>query len=208
MISWAHAREEVDVTAEHDVTGQRGSARGRTRSGASEGGSGASTASAASTPPHDRELVHLRREALTMLLYVSMTLLGALSVADAGDSRGHVLGIVWGTTVGLALLHWVAFSLAARLADPAAHEEANRRQLLAQLSGAAVVGAVATAAVVLLPVEHELQGTRYAVAGLIAAAAFGHARERGSGRVRALVIGLLALALAAFAAGLEHALSH
>ena len=154
------------------------------------------------------EQVHLRREALTMLLYVCITLLGALAVTDRSSSRGRVLGIVWGTTVGLALVHWVTFTLAARLADPTAHVEGNRRLLGAQLSGAAVVAAVATIAVVLLPVEHELQGTRYAVAGLVAAAAFGHARDHGSGRGRALVIGVAALALAALAAGLEHALSH
>ena len=157
---------------------------------------------------HDAEVVHLRREALTMLLYVSMTLLGALAVADVGSSRGHVLGIVWGTTVGLALLHWVAFSLAARLADPDAHVEANRRQLLAQLSGAALVAAVGTLAVLLLPTEHELQGTRYAVAALVGTAAFGHARERGSGLVRSLLIGLAALVLAVLAAAVEHALLH
>jgi len=156
---------------------------------------------------HD-ERVHLRREALTMLLYVSMTLLGALAVADADSSRGHVLGVVWGTTVGLALLHWVAFSLAARLADPDAHEDANRRQLLAQLSGAAVVALVGTVAVILLPVEHELQGTRYAVAGLVGTAAFGHARERGSGPARSLLIGIAALLLAVLAAAVEHALLH
>ena len=154
------------------------------------------------------EHVRLRREALTMLLYVCITLLGALAVTDTGSTRGRVLGIVWGTTVGLALVHWVTFTLAARLADPTANEEGNRRLLGAQLSGAAVVAVVATIAVLLLPAEHELQGTRYAVAGLVAAAAFGHARDHGSGRVRALVIGLVALALAVLAAGLEHALAH
>lgn len=154
------------------------------------------------------ERVHIRREGLTMLLYVCITLLGALAVTDRSSGRGRVLGIVWGTTVGLAAVHWVTFTLAARLADPTAREEGNRQLLFAQLSGAAVVAAVATIAVVLLPVEHELQGTRYAVAGLVAAAAFGHARQHGSGRARAAVIAAVALMLAVLAAGLEHALSH
>ena len=38
-----------------------------------------------------------------MGLYVSITLLAALTVTGDGDGSSDVLAIVWGTTIGLAL---------------------------------------------------------------------------------------------------------
>lgn len=58
---------------------------------------------------------HERREAFTMTLYTSITLLGALTVTGRHQSDVNVFAIVWGTTVGLALAHWFAFSFAVRL---------------------------------------------------------------------------------------------
>ena len=52
-----------------------------------------------------------------MSLYVAIVLLAALMVVP--DSSGHgdvqVLGLVWGTTIGLALAHLFAFRVSARL---------------------------------------------------------------------------------------------
>jgi hypothetical protein len=49
---------------------------------------------------------HLRKEGWTMALYVAICLIAALSaLQNVIAVPGHVLGLVWGTTVGLALAH-------------------------------------------------------------------------------------------------------
>src|SRR4051794_30436298 len=62
------------------------------------------------------------REAVTMVLYVSVVLIAELAAipeehfADGrvtGAVGGQLLAIVWGTAVGLAVAHWFAFRLAA-----------------------------------------------------------------------------------------------
>ncbi|HLT95304.1 MAG TPA: hypothetical protein VK070_00810, partial [Acidimicrobiia bacterium] len=55
-----------------------------------------------------------RREAFTMAFYVAVCLIAALAVV--GDEASvPILGIIWGSTVGLALAHLFAFRLAARV---------------------------------------------------------------------------------------------
>ena len=60
-----------------------------------------------------------RKEGFTMALYVSVCLLAALTGLpdDADRHTLDVLGIVWGTTIGLALAHLFAFRLSARLVE-------------------------------------------------------------------------------------------
>src|SRR3954449_3567473 len=61
---------------------------------------------------------HLRHEALTMALYVSICLLAALaSLKDTALTHGLVFELVWGTTLGLAAAHLFAFLLAGRLIE-------------------------------------------------------------------------------------------
>src|SRR3954466_11536495 len=62
------------------------------------------------------------REAVTMILYVSVVLIAELAaIPEKHFAHGRVTGavgarllaIVWGTAVGLAVAHWFAFRLAA-----------------------------------------------------------------------------------------------
>jgi hypothetical protein len=53
---------------------------------------------------------HLRKEAWTMALYVTICLLAALTALENVVAvPGQVFGLVWGTTIGLALAHLFAF---------------------------------------------------------------------------------------------------
>ena len=65
--------------------------------------------------PRHRDNVELRKEAFTMALYVAICLLAALAAVSESTAEDHVFEIVWGTTIGLALAHWLAFSVSARL---------------------------------------------------------------------------------------------
>ena len=151
---------------------------------------------------------NLQREAFTMGLYVSIMLLAALTVTSEDAPRRHVLGIIWGTTIGLALAHWFAFSLAARLVDLQPNERDVNRQLLAQLTGAFAVAAIATTTVVVLPEQHEHAGARLATAACIGVVAFMQMRSLGASRVRAAQVATAALVLGLVIAGVKHALTH
>ena len=151
--------------------------------------------------------VHLRRETLTMALYVSITLIGALTIAP-GEASGDldVLRTVGGTTLGLAAAHWLAFSLAAKLIG-GQDDGAVLRHLLAQLSAAAVVAVVASLPVLLLDDGAERQGALYATAALVGITVFGHARQAGAGAARAATAAAISLALAFGVAALKHVLT-
>jgi hypothetical protein len=63
---------------------------------------------------------HLRKEAWTMALYVAVCLIAALTALESVTAvPGHILGLVWGTTVGLAVAHVFAFRIAGRLCTTA-----------------------------------------------------------------------------------------
>jgi hypothetical protein len=69
--------------------------------------------------PHDTATVVDRaviRESITMGLYITISLLAVLTAQPHGDATtAAVLTVVWGTTLGLTLAHWLAFRLTARL---------------------------------------------------------------------------------------------
>jgi hypothetical protein len=54
------------------------------------------------------------RESITMGLYITISLLAVLSAQPRGGSTRATLAVVWGTTLGLTLAHWLAFQLTAR----------------------------------------------------------------------------------------------
>ena len=60
----------------------------------------------------------MRREVLTMELYVAVCLLAASIAVGGGDGHPeevNVIAAIWGITIGLALAHLFAFRVSARL---------------------------------------------------------------------------------------------
>jgi len=150
----------------------------------------------------------LRRETLNMGLYVSITLLAALTVTGDGNGSEDVLAIVWGTTIGLALAHWFAFDLAVRLVDPHPQPSHVTRELLFELLGAFAVAVLATVTLLLAPQHLERQAVRAVMVGAIGTVTFVDARAYGSSWRRATAAGAIALVLAATVAGVKHELTH
>jgi len=156
----------------------------------------------------DDQARHVRREALTMALYVSITLLAALTVTeDGGNAHLPVLEVVWGTTVGLALAHWCAFGLAARLVGPLSGPSVAR-ELAAELGGACAVAGIATLAVIVFPTKLEWAAARFAVATCIGVLAYAEIRTLGGSRGRALRVAVVALILAESVATVKRAIGH
>ena len=150
---------------------------------------------------------HLVREALTMALYVSITLL-AVETATRSPSDPRAEEIIWATTVGLALAHWCAFIMASRLVGPIHDQVSLARQLMAELIGAAVIGVVATIVVVALPRDVQWQVARYTIAGCVGLVAYGQLRLLGASRPRALRVAIAALAVAEAVATVKRILGH
>jgi hypothetical protein len=73
----------------------------------------ADTAAAESSGGHE-PVVELRKEAYTLALYVAICLLAAFAALPETGAHAHVIGLIWGVTVGLALAHWFAFGVSAR----------------------------------------------------------------------------------------------
>lgn len=151
---------------------------------------------------------HLMHEAFTMALYVAICLLAALSVVSGGPlDRGQILELVWGTTVGLAVVHYFAFRVAGRMVTTDELAERAGSVAAAQLSGAAIVAGVVTAALVLTPTQSELGVAKFVVAGLIGLMGYLVARPSTSTRWRAVLFALVVLVLAVGVAALKLRLS-
>jgi hypothetical protein len=162
---------------------------------------------------HHEDHAALTREALkegsTMALYVSLCLLAELIALPGSEVEGHVraLALIWGTTIGLALAHWFAFQLSARLVASGELREHDAVVAGAQVAGAAAVALVASLPVVLLPGSSELDVVRFELAVIIAGVGFGVARTSGASRLRAVAYGGAVLVLGAVIAGLKNILS-
>src|SRR5215211_7436541 len=152
------------------------------------------------------EALHRRREAVTMALYVSITLLVALTVSDSPHGSDFLdvltvdhgsdldaLTVIWGTTVGLAIAHWFAFGLAEELVHASTDRHALNRELTAEVTGAFAVAVVATLAVIVFPNDFELPAARFATAACIGIIAFVQIRTSGGTWARAIGTALVAL---------------
>jgi hypothetical protein len=126
-----------------------------------------------------------------MALYVSVCLLAALTAVADSTTEGHasVFKIIWGTTLGLALAHWFAFRLSARLTAFGTMRSHDAAIAAAQLAGAAAVAVLATVPLLVVPDEAELDIVRLLLAGFIALVGFVVARSSGASTARAVLYG-------------------
>ena len=130
--------------------------------------------------------VEWRREASTMAFYVAVCLIAALVALD-DDRRLATVGIVWGTTIGLALAHLFAFRLAARLVGGGRIDTHEASLVVAQLTGAVVVAVIATIPVLIFPAPTDADATRLVLSGFIGLAAFATGRSYGAGTAKSAI---------------------
>ena len=119
----------------------------------------------------------------------------------------HVIGLIWGVTVGLALAHWFAFRVSARMVGAGSVRPHDVKSAGAQLAGAAGVAVLASVPVVLFPESVELELVELLLAAFIALVGFAVARGGGATLARALVYALLVLVVAVAIALVKNALA-
>ena len=118
-----------------------------------------------------------------------------LPLPEAG-AHTHVIAIIWGVTIGLAVAHWFAFRVSARMVGAGSVRPHDVESAGAQLAGAAGVALLASVPVLVFPQSVELQLVELVLAAFIALVGFTVARGGGATRARALVYGLLVLVVA------------
>jgi hypothetical protein len=135
------------------------------------------------------------RESLTMGLYITISLLAVLAAKPHGGGTVAVLTLIWGTTLGLILAHWLAFQLTARLFAGSRLPSHDRITMVGQAVAALGVACLASVPVLL----HANAGpalSRGVLAGLIGLFAFGAARYHGGSGGRATAYALIVVAIA------------
>jgi hypothetical protein len=151
----------------------------------------------------------MRREAFSMSFYVSIILLSALTVFDEDHppSRGDVLLVEVGTTIGLVLAHGFASWLSTRIIGDSGEEIDPGDLLLVQLGGAMAIAALAMLAVIVAPTSIEVEAARYTVAAVIGVEVYLESRPTNSVG-RAALYGVLAVVAGVAIAAVKAALSH
>lgn len=127
------------------------------------------------------------REAVTMALYVSLSLLAVLVALPTGVSaeNEHLWLTILMTAVALLLAHQVAFRLSTRLINRGLLDEAGRRLLSAQVVGGLISGVVAAVPVFLFG-PGAIRLTEFLVLAFVAAVGYRAARSVPTSRTRAL----------------------
>ena len=79
--------------------------------------------------------------------------------------------LIWGTTLGLAIAHWFAFQVSARMVAGGAVRSHDVWVVIAQLLGAVAVGVLASIPILVFPASVELDVVVIVLAGFLASSA-------------------------------------
>ena len=128
-----------------------------------------------------------------MMLYVSIVLLAEIAALPDDLGVPELLAIVWGTTIGLALAHWFAFEFATGRLRGRLPVEA-----IAEVAGGALVAAIVSVPILVLPHDVRLQVVPFVIAFVIGGVSYAAERAHGYSRRRSvyyatvtLVVGLV-----------------
>jgi len=150
----------------------------------------------------------LRREAVTMGFYTCVTLFAALSVGDdsAVVEPGELIALIWISTVGLALAHWFAATIAIQLVRDEHIHHSTGEYVLAHLLIPAVAAASTSLVVLVVPDDVALLSGRLTAAAILALLVHGELRRGGASPARSVRLAMLAFVCAAGIAVLKRLL--
>jgi hypothetical protein len=149
----------------------------------------------------------LRREAVTMGFYTCVTLFAALAIGDeVAPPTGELVALIWISTVGLALAHWFAATIAVQLVRDEHVHHSTAEYLGAHVFIPAVAAASTSVVVLIVPDGAELLGGRLTAATLLALLVYGESRRGGTSPERSVRLAVLAFGCAAGIAVLKRLL--
>jgi hypothetical protein len=167
-------------------------------------------ASGAPAGEHDESVIEQYREALTMAIYVALSLLAVLLAVPWGnhETRSAATVTVFVTGIGLLLAHMVAFGLAAQLFEPYQRNPHIWKVLGAQLSAGLLLAVVTTVPIALLPVDWGVAVDVVLLLVFIGLVGYAIARDRGAGVARALVYVAIVIAVVAVVMAVKLIVKH
>jgi hypothetical protein len=150
----------------------------------------------------------LRREAVTMGFYSCVTLFAALAAGDdlAERQLRELLALIWLSTVGLALAHWFAATIATQLVRDTHARHSTAEYLTAHLLLPAAAAASASVVVLAVPNDVEMLAGRLTAAALLGLLVATEARHGDRSVARSVRLALLAFGCAAGIAVLKRLL--
>lgn len=153
---------------------------------------------------------HTRRAVATMVLYVSVVLMGAIATvpADDLDEDVEVAAVIWGSALGLALAHWFAFNASAHLFRGEGINADELREGVWEALAALGVAVMATVPLLLLDDTLAAVVSLLALAVVVTAVAYVASRHGGLSRPRALLRGGVTMVLAVIVAALKIRIGH
>lgn len=164
---------------------------------------------AAPVREHEHQVRELRREAATMALYVSVVLLAELAAlpTEHKPQGWGIVALVWGTTIGLALAHWFAFTVASSALAGGRLRREDLEVGAAGVAGALVVALAATVPEVLLARDDSGDVLLFVPAAFLGIGGFVVARQGGRSVRSALVWAFLFMVAGAAVATVKLLLS-
>ena len=153
------------------------------------------------------------REAATMVLYVSVVEIAELAALPETHRLGRVTGpvgttlvaIIWGTAIGLAIVHWFAFGFAPRTPRWRAPDRLQGRAGPARRGRVRGRGVLRADPLIRRHTEQEFIGIMPAI--LIGFSSYLIGRAAGRSRVAAAIYGMIALAAGLTVAAVKGALA-
>ncbi len=152
-------------------------------------------------------LLELRKEGFTMALYVAVCLLAVFIALPESGASGNAARLVWGVTVGLAIVHIFAFSISARLVGSGEIRPVDVKSSGAQLAGAAFVALLASIPLIFLPADVEVEVVEVVLCGFVAISGYAVARAGDASRPKAVAYALVVLVVAVALAVLKNSIS-
>ena len=142
-----------------------------------------------------------------MALYVAICLLATLTAVSHPTEERDAFLLVWGTTLGLAIAHWFAFRVSAKLIGSGTLRRHDTSIAAAQFAGAVAVAVLATIPMLLVPDPVEFNLVRLTLAGFIGVVGFAVARAGGASLLRSSLYGASILIVATAVAALKNFLA-
>jgi hypothetical protein len=147
------------------------------------------------------------REVSVVAFYVSVTLAAELAAASSGESKAILVGMLWGTAVGLALAHWYAQTITAAIGRSAFHKS-DAAEGLREVGAAVCVAFILTLPFLVFATPTALILSRWGVVIGTSLIALALARGAGTGWTRALVEAAIVFMIGIAVIETKAALSH
>ena len=142
-----------------------------------------------------------------MALYACVVLTAEFAgIEERLDVKG-LIGVIWGTTVGLTLAHIFAFDVAARLFSDGTIGRDTRLAIALQVVAGTATAAVLTLPFLVLNAEAAIDVAGCMIAGFVGMTGYGVARTAGRSFIGALAFGAGTLAVAAIVVSVKVTLS-